>query len=67
MLISARWKSVKYITPRYNYMIQKGMVVAISIVDAEKCMCWDRRKNCKVLLKNKETMYVYKKENKEID
>lgn len=35
-------KNEKYIAPLYNYMIEKGMDVTISIVDADKSSCsWD--------------------------
>ena len=40
-------KNEKYIAPLYNYMIEKGLSVTISLVDEKRFMCLGLRRNCR--------------------
>ena len=45
-------KNEKYIAPLYNYMIEKGMSVTISIVDASKVHVLGTPEELQVFLKS---------------
>ena len=46
-------KNEKYIAPLYNYMIEKGMDVTISIVDADKVHVLGTPEELQIFLKEK--------------
>jgi len=46
-------KNEKYIAPLYNYMIEKGMDVTISIVDSDKVHVLGTPEELQIFLKEK--------------